>query len=68
MSDSTELVGVGDFIIFCLGCFTEKAPGRRRQVLVSRVKFEGALAGSMARWPLRGCKKSAGTTVISGNR
>jgi len=29
-------------------------PGRQRQALVSRVKFEGALVDSAARWPLRG--------------
>ena len=29
-------------------------PGCRRQALVSRVKCEGALVDSAARWPLRG--------------
>ena len=34
-----------------------REPGCRRQALVSRVKCEGAVAGSVARWPLRGAKK-----------
>ena len=38
--------------------FVAGEPGCRRQVLAVRVGYKGALAGSVARWPLGGIENS----------
>jgi len=43
----------------CSRPFVAGEPGFRRQALVSWVLFEGALVGSVTRWPLRGREKYA---------
>jgi len=42
----------------CSRPFVASKPGCRRQAPVSRVLFEGALVGSVTRWPLLGRKKT----------